>query len=126
MIHILWESEYLIVYEHTHALATIESILKANIPRAYGVNDDRVFWLMTLYVPSDMRHRGVGRNLMLHIATECISTGCRRINLDDMSDRYNQDDNIYVNMGFTYRPCYTPEMYCSPHTVLNCSKKVRR
>jgi hypothetical protein len=62
------------------------------------------------YINSIMNGVGLGYALM----AACIEDGCRAgmkiAELDDMSDRFMKDHNLYVNMGFVYIELGLPEM----------------
>lgn len=86
--------------------------------RLVGVFRDRVFWLMVLRVEESHRGRGIGTRLLLRLAELCIEDGVRRIEVDDMSDRFRMRRNIYRNLGFVYRRDTGPEMYAHPRRLL--------
>ncbi len=91
-----------------------------DIPMACGVfvEDDRVFLLQHLFVPTDRRRQGIGTHLIGTVARECIARGCRRIDVDDMSQRQRNDRNVYRNTSFVYSSSSGPEMYSNPKRVL--------
>ena len=52
------------------------------------------------------------------MAQWCINNDVTTIELDDMSDRYRQPRNVYVNNGFRYCANDGPEMHATPAAVL--------
>lgn len=64
------------------------------------------------------RRKGNGSALVVHAAKEAIKRGIDRIDLDDCTDLYNRDDNIYLKMGMKYVSAGDgPEMVGSAVTV---------
>ena len=95
-----------------------------DIPFACGVVDGRAFALLALKVPPALRGRGLGSRLLRGLAAWCEEEeGCRRIDVDDMSDRARRADNIYVRHGFVYRAARGPEMYAHPRAVRESRRK---
>lgn len=109
------------IHEYT-TFETISSLMDeleaSPFPYAYGRYEDRVMSLMSLSVPRPLRNRGVGTALLRGVALGCLRLGLRRIDLDDMSDRFGQKNNIYVKFGFRYRQPGFPEMYSSVHRAI--------
>ena len=101
MYHTFKEDGTIVVYLHTHKL-DIKQVLFQELPVAFGKYSNRTCTLMTLFVPEHIRLQGIGSNLIFEIAKECHLIGCRRIDVDDMSDRCFQPHNIYIKHGFRY------------------------
>jgi GNAT superfamily N-acetyltransferase len=112
------ENDTIAVYYHAHKL-DMKQVFSRKLPVAFGKYKNRTFTLMTLFVPEHMRLQGIGGNLIIEIAKECDLVGCRRIDVDDMSDRSFKPNNIYVKYGFRYLNVGYPEMYTSPKNILS-------
>lgn len=71
-------------------------------------NDDRGMTVIDLQstVP-DKEH---GTHLMKHACTAALSRGITKVRLDDCSDRYRKDHNIYTKVGMLYETDGGPEM----------------
>ena len=117
MIKCLGTNAEFVAYVHERTFDTVSSLmaeLEAEpFPYAYGRYEDRAMTLMSLSVPKPLRNRGYGTALLRAVALGCRRLGLRRIDLDDMSDRQGQKNNIYVKFGFRYRRPGFPEMYMS-------------
>ena len=113
-MHHLWEDDVLVVYQGT-AESSISNVLHSDRPRALGRHVGRVFQLMHLWVPETQRHRGIGSHLLRTLYGHCAAVGVRRIDVDDMSERFTHPRNVYLNNGFVYRRSGYPEMYASVH-----------
>jgi GNAT superfamily N-acetyltransferase len=116
-LRILIHSDHVIVYRSRVLIDDGRQVLARAVPRLLGVQSDRVFFLMHLYVPPDQRGQGIGSQMLHALADYLFRSGCRRIELDDMTDRFGASDNIYVKCGFVYRGG-AAEMYASPARVL--------
>ena len=90
-----------------------------------GKADDRVAYLKALRVIPSLRKRGIASALIVAFARVAEERGVRRIELDDMSDRFRMEGNVYVRNGFVYRGKTGPEMYASPKAVLQAAKRER-
>lgn len=96
--------------------------MNGETPRALFVINERECFLLHFYVPFHLRGNGIGKKMLLEIAHECLKHGCRRIDLDDMSDRHRKNKNIYVQTGFKYRNTSGPEMYTNPRYLIKILK----
>lgn len=95
------------------------------VSRAFGViTSSRTFLLMHLYVPPHARRRGIATLLLYHLAHRLGGDGCCRIELDDMSDRYRLENNVYTRAGFEYRSEWGPEMTASRRRVMSRTGEV--
>jgi len=113
------EGDDLIVYHRAEPLATIQDVMQEELSRAFGVFRNDEFALMSLCVPPPSQHQGVGTGLLLELARICVHQSCRRIDVDDMSDRCQQVHNVYARCGFHYRRRGLPEMSASPRAMLS-------
>ena len=86
--------------------------------KAMGVICNRVFWLMVLRIEENFQNLGFGSYLVKGIAKWCTDEGVRRIEVDDMSNRYRQPQNVYRKCGFVYHRAVGPEMYASPRKII--------
>ena len=103
----------------TAADLSIGEALQAPVPRVLGgFTSERTFQLMHLYVPPTARGEGLALALLHRLAHVLREDGCRRIELDDMSDRYRAGGNVYIRAGFDYCRTDGPEMAATPRRVL--------
>ena len=58
---------------------------------------------------ADLRGKGNATTLLLQLATELRALGCRRIELDDMTDRFMCPQNIYTEQRRSQR-CMRPQV----------------
>lgn len=106
----------MVVYYSRRAL-TLKSIIDKRTPRLFGYLLESSFQVTFLGVPSHLRNRGIGRLLLLTLAKKLISEDVSLIELDDMSERFNHPQNIYLKCGFQYRIPGMPEMCAEPQTI---------
>lgn len=85
--------------------------MNTDIPRALFVIRNRNAFLLHLYVPLYLRHHGIARRMLFEVSRECLRNNCEKIYVDDMSDRFRKDDNIYIRFGFVYKNICDSEMY---------------
>jgi hypothetical protein len=71
------------------------------------------------YVSSRINGIGLAYALMAACIEDGQRAGMETVELDDMSDRFMQDHNLYVNMGFAYTSEGSPEMVAQTELVLN-------
>ena len=119
---ILHENSHKIIFPDSFNATCIFDVMNNETPRALFVIRDRECFLLHLYVPFCLRGNGIAKKMLLRIAHECLENDCRRIDVDDMSDRHRQKKNIYVEAGFKYRYKSGPEMYASPHCLTETLK----
>ena len=89
--------------------------------RAVGVftdSNERCFVVLTLWVHRAHRNQGIGTKLLQGVAKWCEHRGVRRIDVDDVTDRWRMPCNVYGRLGFVYRQTTGPEMYASPRALL--------
>jgi GNAT superfamily N-acetyltransferase len=79
-----------------------------------------------IYVNDPYRNKGFAKHLMSemisNVRLEMGKSNCKRcdILLDDMTDRYGKEDNLYKKFGFNY--CYMDENGpCGPEMMLTIS-----
>lgn len=73
-----------------------------HVSKAYAILKDRVLFLMLIHVPRESRGLGVATRLLRRILQVGYQLGCRRAELDDMSDRFMRPENLYRRNGFRY------------------------
>ena len=79
----------------------------------------RKFVLQSVFTPPDERRQGIATSLILRLVAYCREQhGVTVIELDDMSDHYRQNDNIYLKLGFKYLEETGPEMRAETSTIL--------
>ena len=66
--------------------------------------------IISLYTIESFRGQGYGKMVLSDIINYCLKKGIKKIYVDDMSDRFNQSNNIYINFGFKYIDVNFPEM----------------
>ena len=111
MEYIIEGNELLIFCPQSSHERNICSIMNDySTPKAYGVMSDRVLFLMHIFVPDEMRGRGMGSRFLRYFLREGYNHGCRRAELDDMSHMFNQPTNLYGKHGFHYTKKGHPEM----------------
>ena len=71
--------------------------------------DKECMYLSDLRTNPDYRYQGYASQLIQRAIWEARRNGCKIIKLDDCSDGYGTDHNIYINNGFRYG--MEPEMY---------------
>lgn len=66
--------------------------------------------IISLYTIESFRCKGYGTMVLSDIIAYCTTNDIHKIYVDDMSDRFNQINNIYLNIGFKYIKKGFPEM----------------
>ena len=64
-----------------------------------------------LWVEEKFRNKKIGRYLLRKLIIKMFDIGIVHIELDDMSDNYRKEHNIYIKHGFKYKYKTGPEMY---------------
>jgi GNAT superfamily N-acetyltransferase len=59
-------------------------------------------YIRYLYTDANYRNQGLATRLLRYAVLQAHKIGIVRVRLEDMSDRYKQDNNIYVKLGFVY------------------------
>jgi GNAT superfamily N-acetyltransferase len=72
--------------------------------------DKTVMFLSDLNTLPEYRRQGYATQLIRRAIWEARRNGCTKIKLDDCSDGFNTEHNIYLKTGFTYRQKGLPEM----------------
>lgn len=108
---VLQENDYKIVVPTDFKSSSIIDAMNAEIPRALFRIESYESLLLHIYVPSVLRGRGIAKKMLLLVATECLKNNCKSIEVDDMSDRYRSEKNLYVKCGFKYKNDSGPEMH---------------
>jgi GNAT superfamily N-acetyltransferase len=99
--------------DHMNIIAYIEVILYEN-----------TLQICSLYTKEQHRKRGYAIRLISHVIKHHNDLDC--IQLDDMTDKYRQCDNIYLKCGFKYEDKVNgPEMIytcetCTPSIIEAC------
>ena len=64
----------------------------------------------SLNINFNYQNKGYGSIILSNLIDYCINNQINNITLDDMSDRFNQKNNIYLKFGFRYIENGFPEM----------------
>lgn len=77
-------------------------------------------YITWLYVPENHRQKGIGTSMIFVLLNyaRCATF----VELDDMSDRYGKQYNIYTKYGFKNVYCGYPEMVARVSTVRRAMK----
>jgi GNAT superfamily N-acetyltransferase len=67
--------------------------------------------IIDFYIKKEHRGKHYGNRLLINFIKFMKTLNIKQIILDDMSDRFNQKNNIYVLNGFKYYNNGYPEMY---------------
>ena len=76
----------------------------------HGIIENNSCNINSLNVNGNYQNNGYGSIILHHLIEYCINNQIKYITLDDMSDRFNQKNNIYLKFGFTYIHYGFPEM----------------
>lgn len=99
--------------------------VEQDVPRVVGtLSSKRTCEVVLLYVPPLQRAQGHAVTLLGVLAQMLAEDGCCRIELDDMSDRYRNNRNVYTRVGFQYRSHCGPEMAASRRRVVQSCKRI--
>ena len=99
--------------------------IEQDVPRIVGaLTGKRTCEIVLLYVPLIERGQGHAVTLLGVLAQILAEDGCCRIELDDMSDRYRNNRNVYTRVGFQYRSHCGPEMAASRRRVVQSCKRI--
>lgn len=66
--------------------------------------------IISININNIYQNKGNGTTLLYNLIKYCKNNNIKTIFLDDMSDRFNQQHNIYLKFGFTYIEYGFPEM----------------
>jgi hypothetical protein len=75
--------------------------------------------LIVKYLRSFKKRIGIGSKLLLHVCEIAKRQGINTIELDDCSDRFGYDRNIYIKLGLIYINLNYPEMTGDIKTILD-------
>lgn len=64
-----------------------------------------------IYTCQLYRNNGYATKLLQYLKNLCKKFGVDIIELDDCSDNFGKNNNLYINNGFTYYEYGHPEMY---------------
>ena len=76
----------------------------------YAIYQFEDCYIADFNVNEEYQNKGYGSLLMEYLIDHCKENNIRKIILDDMSDRFNQEHNIYLKFGFKYISNNFPEM----------------
>ena len=68
------------------------------------------FTLLTLHTEVLYRGNGCATKILKHIIEYCKLYTIKKLILDDCTDNFNMNNNIYINCGFKYIEKNLPEM----------------
>jgi ribosomal protein S18 acetylase RimI-like enzyme len=71
----------------------------------YKNNTATITWIKT---KKENRNNGYASKLLHHIIEYCKKIKVSEINLDDMTDNYRKNNNLYIKHGFTHANDYGP------------------
>jgi len=69
---------------------------------AYKGQKKAEMFISGLFVVQDFRGQGLARRALYVVAQQALALGIPTLTLDDMSDNYRADHNLYLNSGFHY------------------------
>jgi len=76
----------------------------------HAVISDNICSINSLSINDKYQNQGYGSILLYNLIEYCKKNEIKNIILDDMSDRFNQKNNIYLKFGFRYIINGLPEM----------------
>jgi ribosomal protein S18 acetylase RimI-like enzyme len=76
----------------------------------YAIIYNNICNINSLNVNEKYQNQGYGSILLYNLIEYCKNNEINNITLDDMSDRFNQQNNIYIKFGFKYIMEGFPEM----------------
>lgn len=119
---VLHEDDYFIIVPSNFVSSHVIDAMNTEIPRAlFHISNHK---LLHMYVPTDLRNRGIGKKMLFAVAKECVKNGCERIDLDDFSNNFRLNEkNVYIQCGFAYNTPSGPEMFANPHYILKKLEK---
>ena len=84
------------------AVSPDDKIDESFVGHIIGYIIERFAIIISLYVDPVHRGKGFGMKLMKEFLTKAYDLGVVHAELDDCSDNYRKDHNIYIKCGFTY------------------------
>lgn len=107
-----------IVFYHSHNNKSACGNLSATMVQenSHTLRNGKVYYsnkyisIGSLYVDPSFRNKGVGSILLNQLIEYAKKNNVSKIVLDDMSDNYRENRNIYVKHGFQYVNEDGPEM----------------
>ena len=94
--------------------ATVLDLIRLKKPCIIGWTEtviiDGVMTIKWFTTHSDYRQKGMGDYLLKNVIRYAKENNIKEIELDDMTDRFSQKDNIYLKNGFVYLSKGSPEM----------------
>jgi GNAT superfamily N-acetyltransferase len=94
-------------------------IIEYNNAYISGIIDNEILGITSLFVPGHMRGQGLGTYLIKKLIINAYNDkNIKIIELDDMSDNYRKNNNIYKKLGFYYCERCGPEMRIRAHRFL--------
>lgn len=64
---------------------------------------DRVLYIFTLFTEIEHRNKGLGTFLLMEVIRDANKCGIKRVILDDASDNWGKERNVYKNIGLYYK-----------------------
>ena len=107
-----------IFYISDYTFETIIDVLSQPVPKLFGIYSRTTFHLMTLFVPESLRNNKRATTLISTLFDYCVDHRIKFIEVDDMSDHFNQPNNVYLKCGFKYEKPNFPEMQTTPHRII--------
>lgn len=66
--------------------------------------------ILNIFINEKYRNMGYGTYILNYIKKFCIERNVKKITLDDCSDNFNKENNLYIKYGFKYINKNYPEM----------------
>jgi hypothetical protein len=83
---------------------------KASIIEGYYDKEERKLHIIDLGTKTELRGLGYATILLKIMINEAYKLKCKTITLDDASDMFQKQNNIYLKLGFEYINKGQPEM----------------
>jgi ribosomal protein S18 acetylase RimI-like enzyme len=99
--------------------AYIEGYLERNLIDDKIIINERRAYISNLWVKESLRGQGIGTYLLKKFIKNLDDLGVIHVELDDVSDNYKKNKNIYIKFGFKYKRDDGPEMTASVRSLMN-------
>ncbi len=83
-----------------------------------GLYHNKVATINSIFVKPEFRNKGWAMCLIKEFVKRAQELGAVRVEVDDCTDRFRVEHNLYVKCGFKYRDSYGPEMHANVRNVL--------
>ncbi len=87
-----------------------DNFIKLRSGKNYIING--TLSIVYLHVDPEYRNQKIGTTILKYAMNDAKNSGIRVATLDDMSDNYRMNNNIYLQNGFNYLNDDGPEMLC--------------